>query len=569
MSEDSGDNPISNPEMDGYRGRWVALLSGQIVGHGGTPEHALIAARQSRYKETPEVVFVPMKDTLVFPSILEKITPHLPSEMDIYLVGGVVRDALLQRTTHDIDIVVAGESLKLARKVADQIGASYFPLDEERDTARLVLVESTGERMYLDFTAMRGGNLENDLRSRDFTINAMAVNIHKREIIIDPLNGVVDLFSHRLRACNSVAISDDPVRILRAIRIAGDLELKITPETIALMRNELVNLSNVSTERISTELFRILSGIQPVKAIRALEILGAIPHILPELSALKGVSQSDPHTADVWEHTLAALSHLEEILVVLSGDYDPEKVSNLITGMMVTRLGRYRQQITDHLATKLNVDRPLRGLLFFTALYHDVGKPQTMNVGDDGRIHFYTHEKVGSKLASQRTRHLRLSNLEIERISLIIRNHLRPIMLAQLDKLPTRRAVYRFFRDTGPAGVDICLLALADTLATYGVRITTEAWQKQLDVIRTLFEALWEYPQDYILLPALIKGGDLLEKFDVAPGPLIGELLEAVREAQAMGLVHTPEQSLKYIEQILNEREKRGSQDNSMRSGSQ
>jgi hypothetical protein len=134
---------------------------------------------------------------------------------------------------------------------------------------------------------------------------------------------------------------------------------------------------------------------------------------------------------------------------------------------------------------------------------------------------------------------------------MITRNHLRPILLANLDALPTRRAVYHFFRDTGPAGVDICLLSLADALGTYGLRIPADIWQKQIEVIRTLFEAWWEFPQDYVIIPPLISGKDLIEEFNLEPGRLIGELLDSLREAQAMGIIHTREQALEHVKDIL------------------
>lgn len=554
MHDICSDSSTKNSVLEGYIGRWVAMLHGQVIAQGGTPEQALDGAKQSRYKETPQVIYIPMKEPLLFPPILDEIVQFLPDEVEIYLVGGAVRDALLRRKIRDLDFLVVGNSLEIARKLADRIGASYFPMDEERGTARLVLDDSQEERIFLDFSTMRGTNLDMDLRERDFTINAMAVRVRDHQKILDPLSGAVDLLSHKLRACSSSSIQNDPIRILRAIRFAGDYELKISPETRLMMRNSIEGLSGVSAERIRDELFRILSGIQPARAIRALDILGALPFIMPELPALKGVEQSSPHISDVWEHTLNVLTRLELVLEVLSSEYNPEDASNLLIGMMVVRLGRYRKQLTDHLAITLNVDRSLRGMLFFAALYHDVGKPRSKNVGNDGLIHFYDHERIGSKIGSRRAKKLRLSNLEIKRINIIIRNHMRPLLLAQLDDPPTRRAVYRFFRDTGATGVDICLLALADTLATYGIGISTEKWQKQIDVIRTLYEAWWEYPEEFIRVSTLLSGGELIEEFNLKPGPLIGELLDLIREAQVIGLVHTREQALAYLKDILREK---------------
>lgn len=553
MSDPHSDSPILSSGLDGYTGRWVAMLQGRVIAQGGTPEQALNAAKKSRFKETPQVIYIPMKEPLHFPPILDQIVQYLPDEVEVYLVGGAVRDTLLNRKIRDLDFIVAGNSLEIARKLADRIGASYFTMDEERGTARLVLDDPQSGRMFLDFSTMRGTTLEKDLRERDFTINAMAVSVRNYQKILDPLSGAVDLVNHKLRACSSSSIQNDPVRILRAVRFAGEYDLEITPDTRLIMRSSIEGLSGVSAERIRDELFRILSGIQPARAIRVLDILGALPLILPELPALKGVEQSSPHISDVWEHTLNLLNRLEVILDVLTGDYNPDDAANLLIGMAVARLGRYRNQLTDHLAISINVDRSLRGLLFFAALYHDTGKPRAKHMGDGGRIHFYDHERIGSELASRQAKKLHLSNLEIKRINNIIRNHMRPILLAQSDDPPTRRAVYRFFRDTGIAGVDICLLTLADTLATYGTGISTDKWQKQIDVIRALYQAWWEYPEEYIRVSALLSGGDLINELNLKPGPLIGELLDLLREAQVVGLVHTREQAITYLINILNE----------------
>jgi predicted nucleotidyltransferase len=212
MGTQDRDSRFTSPELRGYRGRWVALLNGHVIGQGGTPEQALYAARQSRYKETPEVIFIPLDKALKFPPILETITSQLPKDLEIYLVGGAVRDALLHHISRDLDFIVVGDSLKVARKLANKLNAAYFPLDEERDTARIVVVGENGERIHLDFTALRGLDLESDLRGRDFTINAMAVNIHDPEKVLDPLKWCIRFKSHRLRACSPSSITDDPVR---------------------------------------------------------------------------------------------------------------------------------------------------------------------------------------------------------------------------------------------------------------------------------------------------------------------------------------------------------------------
>ncbi len=550
--------PEQDPSFEGdylapYAGRWVALLGNKVIAQGGTPQQALGAAKAARQKEKPVVVFVPAPNQLEFSDILTRVAACLPGDIPVYLVGGAVRDAMLGKSVHDLDFVLPGEVMKHARQVADKLGAAFFPLDEERDAARLILVDQTGQRHTLDFASFRGSDLVSDLKGRDFTINAMAVDIRSNQTLYDPLGGASDLRAKLLRACSSSAFKDDPVRILRSIRLAAALDFHILPDTRSSMRRSVSGLSRTSAERIRDELFKIFSGPQPSTSILALEILGALPYILPELIELKGVEQSPPHVYDVWEHTLGVLRQLENVLQALHREYDQEAAANVSMGLLVMRLGRYRGQIEDHFQASLNPDRTLRGLLFFAALYHDIAKPRTKQVEDSGRIRFLRHDQLGEEMVSERARRLRLSNSEIARVRRIVRHHLRPILLAQSQASLTRRAIYRFFRDTDPAGVEVCLLSLADVLATHGLNISTEAWSKHLDVVRGLMEAWWENPQESVAPPEIINGHELMNHLQIRPGPVVGKLLNAIRENQATGVIQTKEQALSMAKDLLDE----------------
>lgn len=541
-----------------YAGRWIALLRGRVIGQGGTPGQALQAAKATRFKENPEILYVPTTNTLPFNTLLDQIRLALPSDLPIYLVGGAVRDALLNRPTHDLDFVLDGDGNQIARRVANALQVPFFPLDEARGTGRVVLPHPNsdpsrpGERYFMDFASFRGADLESDLRARDFTINAMAVDIRTPQQLLDPTGGAADLLAKRLRACSPTSLQDDPLRILRAVRLATTFNLQIVPETRQLMREAVNSLENVSPERKRDEILRILGGDQVATALRALDLLGVLPHLFPELSALKGVTQSPPHVEDVWNHTLQTVQHLEKVLDLLGNlTHDPDSAGSLNVGLMVLRLGRYRQQIHAHLQTPVSPDRPWQGLLFLAALYHDVGKPATRQVEESGRIRFFGHEQAGADVFVRRAQALPLSNPEISRLKNVIRHHMRPHLLAQVDKLPTRRAIYRFFRDTGEAGVDICLLALADVLATYGTTLTQDTWNHYLDILRELLEAWWEKPEESVSPPVLVNGHDLMEKFKLSPGPEIGQILEMIREAQADGQITTQPQAFGLVENYL------------------
>ncbi len=490
--------------------------------------------------------------SLPFPALLDQVRQIAAPDQPVYLVGGALRDLLLGRPIHDLDFVLPQDALGVSRRVAGVLRAAFYPLDHSRDMGRCILSQEDGSRLILDFASLRGHNLDQDLRGRDFTINAMAVDLRVPGVWIDPLGGAQDLHDKRLRACSERSFLDDPVRILRGIRLAVSLGMHIEPHTRRWLRQATPSLLVVSPERVRDELFRILEGPQPATALRTLDILEVIRVILPELAALKGVVQSPPHVSDVWSHTINVVQRLEQLLDVLTINPAVKSGANWTLGMVSLRLGRYRQQLFEHFIQALNPDRNWRSLLFLAALYHDSGKPLTGQVDEKGRIRFFEHEKVSARLAGEAGARFRLSNDEINYLKVLTRGHLRPILLSQSNELPSRRAIYRFFRDYGQAGVDICLLSLADILATYGPTLPQDAWIFQLDVVRALLTAWWEHPEVNVAPTPLLNGRDLVQLFNLTPGPQIGFLLEAVREAQATGQIHSRDEAITLVRQQLN-----------------
>ncbi len=553
-----------------YAGCWVARLRGKIVAHGGTPEQARLAARINRYKENPEIAYMPPLQALTFSPLFESVRLALPDGLSVYLVGGAVRDALLQKHSHDLDFALPSGGMKLARRIADALHGSFYPLDEERDTGRVVSVDQNGVRHILDFASFRGPDpstgfrqaqpissgqsLDTDLRGRDFTVNALAVDVHTLAVY-DPLGGAADIRGKVIRACSPSTFRDDPVRILRAVRQAASLGFSIEPETRKAMKRDVKLLSRVSPERIRDELVKTLEGPQPAASLRALDMIGALDFILPELSTLKGFEQPAPHVHDLWEHTLHVVSHLENICSALSPQYDPETAANLFNGLLVMRLGRFRQKFAEHLSAYPIPDRSLRASLFLAALYHDIAKPSCKTVDGNGRVRFIGHDEDGSEIAAERLRALQFSNAEIEQVRKIIRHHMRihfhTHRLVNDGKEPTRRGIYRFFRDAGEAGPDLCLLALADLHATYGQTLSQEQWAAALDVCRILLENLWEKPAESILPAPYLNGNDLIRELKLQPGYRVGFVLEKVREAQASGKVGSRAQALKYAQELL------------------
>jgi poly(A) polymerase len=188
-------------------------------------------------------------------------------------------------------------------------------------------------------------------------------------------------------------------------------------------------------------------------------------------------------------------------------------------------------------------------LLKLAALLHDVAKPQTKAIGEDSRMHFLGHGKLGAALAVDILERLRFSSKEVKLVEVMVREHLRPGQMSQ-GGLPSHRAIYRYFRDAEEAGIDILFLSLADHLATRGPQLNLAGWQEHAQIVEYVLTQHFEQ-EKLVIPPKLVDGHDLINIFGLHPGPKIGKLLEAVREAQASGEIATREEALSYIREHL------------------
>ena len=474
-------------------------------------------------------------------------------EVSVWLVGGAVRDALLDRPVHDWDFAVNRGASSLARAVGDALGGAYFPLDEDRGTSRVVLKTEDDARMEFDFALLRGADLTSDLAARDFTINAMAVS--ENGALIDPLNGTADLKARRVHATSEQALRDDPVRLLRAARIEAELDFDIEPQTASWIKRHASLLNVSAVERIRDEFTRGLAVPGSAAFVKRLDEICLLPHIVSKLETLKGVRQSPPHRFDVWRHTLVTMSTVEVVAASITGAPFEPGTNPLIDappsawGDTARRLGQFAGDLRTHLEVDICDGRDRALLLKLTALLHDIGKPQTQSLGDDGRIHFYNHEPVGAEMTRAIMQRLHFSREETKHVCTIVEAHLRPAHLARADKI-TRRAIYRYFRDTGAAGVDTVLLSIADHLSTWGPNLREQRWTQRLDMAELLMHHYFEQREETIAPPPLIDGHDLMKALALPEGPEIGRLLKLLREAQAAGEIRTREEALAWAARI-------------------
>ncbi|HSJ57694.1 MAG TPA: HD domain-containing protein [Anaerolineae bacterium] len=486
-------------------------------------------------------------------------------DVDAYLVGGVVRDRLLGRPTYDLDLVVDGDGLAVARKLANHFAGAYYPLDTERLVGRAVLLDDERGELMVDVASLRGRDLATDLADRDFTINAMAAPVADPDRVIDPHGGMGDLRARTIRPVSDHSIRSDPLRALRAVRLAASLDFALAGEALSLMRRDGPAVANVSGERVRDELAKLLCRPFAARWLRLLDDLDLLTVLLPELEAARGETQPQPHHLDVLDHSLAIVATLESIVQVIglpsgvAGDERQEAVdsapspsSNIeyrISGPDLDALAPFADRIRAHLGEELGHERPRLVTLKLAALLHDVGKPARKSVEESGRIRFLGHEQVSARVVADVLQRLRFSRPEVRAGETIARHHMRPLLLAG-QKSVSSRAVYRFFRDTGENGVDIVLHALADQRATYAPGTHGEEWERLVSLAARMLGDYWDR-RELVAPPPLISGTDLIESFDVEPGPKVGDLLEAVREAQVAGKVRTREQALDLVRKKL------------------
>lgn len=468
-------------------------------------------------------------------------------EIDTYLVGGYVRDTLLKHDVYDLDVAVAGDGLRLARSLADRFDGDYYPLDVVRRTGRAILYRSDSEPVVVDLAQLRGPDLEADLADRDFTVNALAMDPRSPKKTIDFHGGLADLNERLIRPIAPDSIRNDPLRALRAVRLAAQLGFTLTAEAAAAIRRDGGGLAGISGERIRDELSRLLGQPYASPFLEDLENLGLLFLCLPELEPLRGLAQSSPHHLDVLRHSVKTVQSLEEILEELGAGVDPGPSGS---AHQLGELERFAKRIWLHLFEPLSGNRSRVVALKLAALLHDVGKPGALEVDGDGRTRFIGHEREGVRIAGHALRRLRFSGREVRVIDTVIRNHMRPLLLAD-QPLVTRRAVYRFFRATGDTGVDTILHALADQRATYAPGTGEREWCRLLSVAVRMLGDYWEYGSERVSPPRLLTGHDLRSEFGLQPGPKIGELLEAIQEAQAIGKLHTRDEAMALVRTLL------------------
>jgi len=468
-------------------------------------------------------------------SILKPVYNFAKSKkVKLYLVGGALRDLILKRRKDnpDFDFCLKKGSINFGRKLASQLRCGFVVLDEEHAACRLV--KKIGAKVYtFDFTDFRAATLEKDLLHRDFTINSMAVKLEDvfsgkdlNALIVDPYSGKADLKSKIIRVAGKNSFKEDPLRILRAFSFSCMLGFSMDKQTLRLAKKEKHLISRVSSERIREELFKIFDSRTAYTSLATLDKLKILEIIFPEIKPMRGIGQGPYHHLDVWQHTLETLNQFELLLQAVKQDLE----------------------ISGYLSQELSSLRKRSSLLKLACILHDVGKPKALR-REKGKIIFHGHERIGLGLARMICRRLKLANDETRSLERIVLWHLRPGYLADNGR-PTERAIFRYFRDTENDALAVLLLSLADQRATKGPLTTALSRVRHEKTVKALIRRLLNQNKEKKPAPFL-NGNDVMRKFKLAPGPLVGKVLLGLEEAQAIGKVKNKKEAFKLAVAII------------------
>jgi poly(A) polymerase len=473
-------------------------------------------------------VNAPLADSLAAAPAVRAAREALGDRDDAWIVGGAVRDAALGRDVVDVDLVVAGEAEPAARDISSAAGGVAFSLSEEFGTWRAL-----GDGWHVDVTTMRGDRVEDDLARRDFTINSVAVPLaDQAATAIDPRGGLTDLDARLLRATSERSFTEDPLRVLRAARLASALGLQLDPDTAELARAAADRAADPAGERQLAELRLLITGADPLRGLELLHELGATAVVLPELEALRGVEQNPNHHLDVYGHTVEVLRELLEV------ESDLDRYA-----------GERAPEVAELLAEPLADELTRGGALRFGAVVHDMGKPVTRGIHGD-YITFIGHDREGVRIVGDLCGRLKASRRLTRHLQGLTLHHLRLGFLARERPLPRRRE-YEYLRETDPVGVDVTLLSVADRLAARGQGPIAgpEMVQAHLELAREMLAAALDWRRDGPPRSP-IPGDELASELGIEPGPELGRIIGEVEAAVYTGEVSDRDDAVAFARQL-------------------
>lgn len=451
--------------------------------------------------------------------ILSKIINKFDNE--IYLVGGTVRDFYMGLESTDRDIIVMDqEAREFALKLSELFQATFVPLDEENKIYRIVLPDKIN---YIDVTNPVGDSIEKDLMRRDLTINAIAVNIRTGELI-DISGGVTDIMNKCINYVNELNFVDDPLRLLRVYRFQALYGFQLAPETINAVCKYSDLIHKPAVERINYELLKLFGGEYAHVALENMNKTWILEEIFPFVKELKQVPPNSHHHLDLFHHSIETVKQVQ-ILYNEATDEVKEHLSKIDFGGF-SRLAHLK----------------------LAAFMHDIGKFSTWTI-EEGKHRFIKHDDVGSKMSVKILKDLHFSNKQIDYISSMIKYHIYPSHVMTSPQI-TEKIMMRYVRKMDTNSIDAIILAQADRLSARGPEITDQIVERNITSLNMLLRFYLEARETLKPLPKLLSGNDVMQILNIKPSKRLGEIMDALHEAQISGDVITKEHAIEFVKNM-------------------
>ena len=446
----------------------------------------------------------------------------------IYLVGGAIRDFYInpEKISFDKDVIVTScSAIDFAKKIESNFDGTLITLDEENKIYRFIFEDKIN---YVDITEPIGNSLEEDLSRRDFTINAIALDLSDNQII-DLFNGIEDIKNGKIRHISEKNFTDDSLRLLRAFRFQSLTGFDINDETMSLIKKHSKLISNPAKERISYEILKMFGGKYTEKAILKADETGLIDILFPAMTDVKKVPENSHHHLDLFHHSVETVKQIQSIYE----NSTPEVKEHL-------------ERVDFGGSTRL-AHLKLAGFL------HDIGKFSTWTIDDTGRHRFIMHDEVGEKLAKEFLKDNKYSKKQIEYISEMVKKHIYPSVVsmgAQTETGINYKSYMKYIRKMGDNSIDAIILAKADRLSAQGPEITKKMTKYNLECLDSLLDYYLSVRDTLTPLPKLLTGDEIMKLLNIKPSKRLGEIISKMEEAQISGDINSKEDAVNFVTNI-------------------
>ena len=434
-----------------------------------------------------------------------------------YLVGGAVRDFLMRKISFDRDIAIKGAE-GFSKKIAEKFGGTLIILDNENLIFRVVLPDKVN---YLDISEIQGETIEEDLKRRDFTVNAIAYDL-KNNVFIDVTGGIEDIKNKKINYIREENFEEDSLRVLRAYRFIATTGFEVDEKFIATIKKYIPQALRPAKERIHYEIMKLFGGDYASMALLMANDIGFLGMLFPFVEELKKVPSNSHHHLDLFHHSVETVRQIE-ILYKNSSEEVKKHLESADFGGFA-RLNHIK----------------------IAAFMHDIGKFSTWTIEEGGRHRFIKHDDVGSKLCVQYLKELKFSKKQIEYISDMVKNHIYPSSVCQSPEL-SEKIFMRYIRKMGANVIDNIILAKADRLSARGVEVTEQIVNENLNNLEKLQTFYLEKRETLKPLPKLLDGVEIMKLKNIQQSPKLGEIIRALHEAQLNGDVNTIDEAKEFV----------------------